>query len=37
LENNPHGLGDFLIRLLTYFEENSNIDPESLADYIKAL
>ena len=37
LENNPHGLGDFLIRLLTYFEENSNINSNSLANYISTL
>ena len=37
LENNPHGLGDFLIRLLTYFEGNSNINSNSLANYISTL
>jgi len=37
LENNPHGLGDFLIRLLTCFEGNSNIDSRSLANYINVL
>ena len=37
LENNPHGLGNFLTRLLTYFEENTNIDSKSLANYINAL
>jgi hypothetical protein len=37
LENNPYGFGDFLIRLLTYFEENTNIDSKSLTNYINAL
>ncbi len=37
LKNNPNGLGDFLIRLSNYFEENSNIDSKSLANYINAL
>ncbi len=37
LENNPYGLGDFLTQLLTYFEENSNIDSKSLSNYINAL
>ena len=37
LENNPHGLGDFLIRLLSYYEENPNIDSKALTNYINAL
>ena len=37
LDNNPRMLGDFLIRLLTYFEEPPKIDSESLTNYINTL
>lgn len=37
LENNPHGLGNFLNRLSIYMEENPNIDSKSLTDYINSL